>query len=324
MKRRTFLKTAGEAALLLSAGVLTGCGGNNETPGSSVPKQDPENPDKEPNQGEDGKDDTEDGGQDDEKGIRWTYEVTGADTATLTGYDPSKKVPAGVVVLPDTVGERYTVTKIGEKAFSYFGNSNGQQITAVEIPDTVTEIEQFAFYRCEHLSRVKLPGRLKILGEFAFSLCALTSMTLPGSLETTGDYSFQNCKQLAQVELGYGIKMINPDTFGGCDALKKIDIPGSVEIISNHAFYKCAGLETFEYPEGTYVVDGYALAKCTALRSVTLSSTIAQIFTSAFSEDPLLTDIYYKGTEEQWNMIRLEDDRADGKKGLEGITVHIS
>ena len=56
-----------------------------------------------------------------------------------------------------------SVTVIGKKAFA------GCQLTAVELPEGLTKIEDSAFENCKNLRRVALPQSVTSLGAMAFS-----------------------------------------------------------------------------------------------------------------------------------------------------------
>lgn len=78
-----------------------------------------------------------------------------------------------------------SVTKIGERAF-YFSS-----VESIVIPDTVTEIGNLAFAKCENLAEVTLSEGLKTIGRNAFGGCtALKEIELPASAEEIAENAF--------------------------------------------------------------------------------------------------------------------------------------
>ena len=76
----------------------------------------------------------------------------------------------GALSLPANYkGENYV---IGETVFS--GNTS---ITSVEIPNSVTSIESYAFYKCSGLTSITIPNSVTSIGYAAFYGCSgLTSV----------------------------------------------------------------------------------------------------------------------------------------------------
>ena len=61
----------------------------------------------------------------------------------------------------------------------------------------------------------------------------------------------------------------------------------------------------------------YAFYRCTSLTSVTIPDSVTDIEFYAFYKTSL-TDVYYSGTEEQWNEITI----CDGNDSLKKATIH--
>ena len=125
--------------------------------------------------------------------------VCGASTATMSNYlyDRHDRNFAGTAKVPATVdrpgGGTCTVNAIGASAFSaafcddtsYYDYSNYKDLTAVSIPDTITEIGEYAFMRAYGVTNLYsynpstdasngdyvMPSSLTEIGRQAFAFC---------------------------------------------------------------------------------------------------------------------------------------------------------
>ena len=80
----------------------------------------------------------------------------------------------GIVTIPDEVNG-YKVVKVGKYAFY-----NAYRMTSVVLPQTVTEIENYAFANCG-LTKFVLPKSVTRIGQSIFQFCSgLTSLTVEG------------------------------------------------------------------------------------------------------------------------------------------------
>ncbi len=62
----------------------------------------------------------------------------------------------GDIVIPETVeynGANYSVTSIGDNAFSYCSG-----LTSVTIPNSVTSIRDYTFWGCSDMTSITIPG----------------------------------------------------------------------------------------------------------------------------------------------------------------------
>jgi hypothetical protein len=105
---------------------------------------------------------------------------------TITGYAG----PGGAVTIPDTING-LPVTSIGDFAFY---NLAPHSPTIVTIPDSVTNIGNYAFDLCTALSSVTLGNGLTTIGEGAFAGCPdLTGIAIPSNVLFLGDGAFAYC-----------------------------------------------------------------------------------------------------------------------------------
>ena len=95
---------------------------------------------------------------------RYVEVIYGADTETI-------KIPSTVT----RGGVKYTVTSIGDDAFSYCSS-----LTSITIFCGVTSIGKSAFDGCKSLTSINIPSSVESIGDEAFDGCkSLTSITLP-------------------------------------------------------------------------------------------------------------------------------------------------
>ena len=194
-------------------------------------------------------------------------------TAIVSGHTDTL---SGVITIPATVtkdGVKYTVTSIGNGAFSYC-----KGLTSVTIPGSVTSIGYGAFSECSGLTSVDILDGVTSIGDFAFVACdGLTSVTIPDSVTSIGDYAFSECSDLTSVTIPDGVTSIGNYAFSDCTDLTSVDIPDSVTSIGNGAFLVCSGLTsvTFQGAEPP-TFDGDPFLGCPLLGTISLSADMTQ------------------------------------------------
>lgn len=160
------------------------------------------------------------------------------------------------------------------------------------IPDGVTKIKDYTFYRCSNLTSVILPDSIKEIGKYAFYGCgSMSSITLPDSLNGIGSYAFAYCKSLTNVILPNNITSISNDTFRNCTCLTNITIPDSITIIGSEAFFDCSSLTSVTLSSSLNTIGSYAFYRCSSLSSIALPDSLAGIGSYAFGYCNGLTNV---------------------------------
>ena len=199
---------------------------------------------------------------------------------------------------------------------------------AYTIPDSVTSIDNRAFYSCKSLTSVTIPNSVTIIGERAFSYCtSLTSVTIPDSVTSIGDGAFYCCDSLTGIWVAEGnshyssdasgvlfdknmtaliqcpgrffgaytipdsVTSIDNRAFYSCKSLTSVTIPNSVTSIGDGAFYKCDSLTSVTIPDGVTSIDWCAFSDCTSLTSVTIPNSVTSIGDCAFQYCASLTSV---------------------------------
>ena len=196
------------------------------------------------------------------------------------------------------------VTYIGYCAFEYCSG-----LTSITIPDSVTSIGESAFSGCSGLTSITIPDSVTSIGRSAFFGCSgLTSITIPDSVTRIRDSAFFRCSGLTIVSIGNSVTSIGYGAFYGCSGLTSITIPDSVKSIGSSAFDGCGGLTSLTIPNSVTSIGSYAFRGCSGLTSVSIGNSVTSIDFAAFEGFYSLKDVYYSGSESEWNEIDIGDD----------------
>jgi len=103
-----------------------------------------------------------------------------------------------------------------------YGAFIGSNITRVNIGDSVVEIKNFAFARCENLTTVTMGKNVTAIDYEAFIYCSrLTHVTLSSGLQTIGEAAFEETN-LTNIIIPASVTTIEHAAFWGCKNLTGI------------------------------------------------------------------------------------------------------
>ena len=154
-------------------------------------------------------------------------------------------------------GTAYEVKAIGTHCFA-----NNNLIESVYIPNTITAIEERAFYNCANLTTVNITKNVKSIGESVFESCPklntitksgksgliieendnLSSFAIPNTITKLEDGSFANWTKLSSISIGTNIDYIGNNAFAHCNNLSRVSISSSLNYLGNNAFADCEKL----------------------------------------------------------------------------------
>lgn len=172
-------------------------------------------------------------------------------------------------------------------------------------------------------SDVVIPEGVTKIGGSAFEDCtSLTSVTIPNSVTSIGKWAFYGCTSLASIKIPDSVTEIGVCAFYGCTSLTSVTIPDSVTSIGYYAFEDCTSLTSITIPDSVTSIGYGTFEWCTSLTSATIGSGVVTIGEDVF-RDSGLKDVYYKGTEQQWDNIKWES-QCFLKNYLPNVRVHFN
>ena len=244
----------------------------------------------------------------------WAYDFTKSNfyydidtitkTAIIVDYDDSNLGIFGHLAIYQEFtynGEIYTVTTIGDNAFSLCHN-----IKSVLIPSTITKIGEKAFCDCSNLEQISHFYSFTSVGEGALDntlwlsyqpdgcvyfgnhlykykgeMDENTSIEIENGTLSICSFAFEKCENLVNITLPNTLRLIDKYAFAG-SGFSSISIPNSVDSIAIMAFTGCKSLTNVELNSSIKLLKRNIFSHCTALTSIDLTH-ITNIESGAFA-----------------------------------------
>ena len=197
---------------------------------------------------------------------------------------------------PYELNGTYSIRKgtkiICDWAFGWSKFNGCRSLTSLVIPDSVTNIGDYAFSGCRSLTDIVIPDSVTNIGNFAFWNCrSLTNIVIPDSVTNIGDNAFEYCFSLSNLIIPDGVTSIGDGAFVGCTSLTDIVIPDSVTNIGDYVFDECFSLSNLIIPDGVTSIGDYAFDECSSLTEVVIPDSVTSIGDYAFSGCRSLTEV---------------------------------
>ena len=188
----------------------------------------------------------------------------------------------------------FGLISIGDSAFQ---SCSG--LKSVVVPTSVNSLGSNVFRSCIGLISISIPNSITVISSGAFEYCtALEEVTIPNSVVTIDGYAFDGCRALKRVVIPDSVTDIGAYAFRNCDNLTGVILPNSITTIKSDTFYSCDNMVSIIIPDSVTSIRDYAFYH--SLEYIVIPESVTSIGLNALAG---ISDIYYTGTQEQWNRI---------------------
>ena len=183
-----------------------------------------------------------------------------------------------------------TVTQIEGYAFVYHACP-----TSLTIPKSVVNIGLFSFYDCYNLSSIVVENGNPIYDsrdncnaiiETASNnlMKGCVNTTIPNTITSIGDYAFDDVfiYDSVSIVIPNSVKSIGNAAFRYCTKLVSVALPEGLTSIGDYAFYSCFALANITLPNSLTDIGDYAFSRCFSLKSVVIPDGVTSVGNGAF------------------------------------------
>lgn len=195
---------------------------------------------------------------------------------------------------------------------------NDELLTDLFIPNDVTRINEEAFHNCISITSVKISDSVTSMGYDAFAECPYLARVYIGKALATfegwaqgGDIEvlFPDCDRLAAFIVDTENPNFSSDEKGLLYNKNKtvlLCVPAAIE-------------STLRIPDGVEKIHYSAFDGCKKLAGIVLPKSLKLVMESAFCDCNVLANVYFEGTQSDWEKVRIEEWYNDN---LTNATIH--
>lgn len=176
------------------------------------------------------------------------------------------------------------------------------KLISVKLPNTLTSIDDYAFYDCRGLKEITFGDSIASIGHQVFDNCGLTSVHISDIKTWCGvsfsssplvyaKHLFMNGEEIKELTIPNGVTNIASSAFQGCEGLTSVTIPNSLKDIGNYAFEGCINLTSVTMGSSVTTIGYDAFSHCSSLTSIIIPNSVSTINNHAFERCSSLASV---------------------------------
>ena len=185
------------------------------------------------------------------------------------------------ILIPSAVNEIGTQAFLGCESLKSLVVENGSTCYHSEGNCLIETAAKKLICACNY-STIPADGSVTTIGEFAFELTGITSITLPDTITAIENQAFAECPNLESVVLPDSVMEMGYRVFYDCEKLKNVTLPSNMTKLADHTFYGCLGLESITLPDSVTIIGDAAFYWCKNLKSISFPPQLERIGKYAF------------------------------------------
>ena len=194
-------------------------------------------------------------------------------------------------------------------------------LTSVMIPNSVTNVADYAFADCTNL-QTEVQGGYKVMNGWVVGYTDAAEETIPDAdslkgicsgalmgctalkrlefgdrarLVSIGAEALKGCTELKTLVLPPSLTRIGDEAFMGCSYLDDVIVPGGVKSVGARAFKNCTGFTYAQIEHGVESIGEEAFCGCWRITEVDIPSSVSSIGQNAFGGDSSITKVALRG-----------------------------
>ncbi len=202
-------------------------------------------------------------------------------TAKLTDCSTAAPETVEIPAMIIKGGKTYNVTSIKEGYYDEIDDEGeglfyGTSVKEVIIPDTVTEIGDYAF-TFDNITSVTIGGGIQTWGTDVFYFSSLQTVIVREGVTSIGDSVFFYCSSLTSISLPKSLKNLGGNAISDCYNLKNIDLPEGIEVLDSACLYR-TGINEITIPSTVTEMGWGVFFSCTSLAKVNVLATTPPVY----------------------------------------------